>query len=251
MSPPKAVCLDVGWTLVYPRASLWDIFADVVREAGSQMMAVEAERLINDVVMATRPQAVEEFHRGAEYADSDEAFLALFETMSRGLFTFAGIGGDHEALTGRFLRRFWNPDNWVVFDDVIAAIERLRARGVRVGVLSNASSDLVDFLERLGLLPHFDFTVVSALEGTKKPDPRIFAHALRRAGTAPEETVHVGDMYIEDVLGPRRVGVRPLLMERGTRAMFPHFPESERHPAERFEIVRGLDDVLAAVGLAS
>jgi len=248
MRLPKAVSLDVGWTLVYPRASLWDVFAEVGREAGSRMTAADAEAMVNGFVMATRAQSVEEFQRGAQYDDSDEAFLALFETMSRVLFTLAGIAGDHAALTGRFLRRFWNPDNWAVFDDVISAIDRLRGLGIRVGVLSNASSDLVDLLDRLGLLRHLDFTVVSALERTKKPDRRIFEPALRCAGTVPDETVHVGDMYIEDVLGPQHIGVRALLMERGPRSMFPRFAESERHPGERFEIVRSLDDVLRAVG---
>ncbi len=250
MPLPKAVSLDVGWTLVYPRASLWDVFADIGREAGSTMTSEEAEALVNNVLMATHRHAIDEFQRGAEYTDSDEAFLALFDSLSRLLFNLAGVTGDHDRLSALFLERFWSPDNWMVYDDVIAAIERMRTRGIRVGVLSNASSDLRGFLERLGLLPHFDFTVISAVEGTKKPDRRIFEHALQRAGTAPSEIVHVGDMYIEDILGARNVGVRPLLMERGSRSMFPHFPESARHPAERFEIVRTLDDVLAATGLA-
>src|SRR5262245_42032250 len=195
MAAPKAITLDVGWTLAYPRVSLWDIFAAVGGEAGSTMTADQAEEVVNSMLMATRMHAIEEFQRGAEYSDSDEAFFALFGTMSRLLFNFAGITGDADALSARFLERFWSPDNWMVYEDVIDALERLRARGVRVGVLSNASSDLVNFLDRLQLLPHFDFTVISAVEGTKKPDRRIFEHALRRAGAPPGDTVHVGDMY--------------------------------------------------------
>ena len=40
---------------------------------------------------------------------------------------------------------------------MIDSIERLRARKIRIGILSNATSALVGFLEELGLLQHFDF----------------------------------------------------------------------------------------------
>ena len=34
-------------------------------------------------------------------------------------------------------------------------------------------------------------------------------------------------MYLEDILGGRGAGVHTLLMERGTRSLFPSFRESE------------------------
>lgn len=48
-----------------------------------------------------------------------------------------------------------------------------------------------------------------------KPHREIFDEALRRAGCAPEEAVHIGDSYDTDVTGARAAGIRPLLLLRG------------------------------------
>ena len=247
---PKAVFFDVGWTLAYPRASLWDIFAGLGGEAGERMASLDAERMVHSLMWANRERSVADFEAGASYTDSDAEFLALFSTMARAIFALASVPGDHDAMALQFMERFWNRDNWVAFPDAVHTIRRLRERGVRVGVLSNAGSDLLGFLEQIGLLDLFDFTVVSAIEGTKKPDRRIYRRALECAGVRPEEAVHVGDMYLEDVLGARRAGVRPLLIDRGTLAMFPNHPESAHHATRNFDIVRDLGEVLAAVGVA-
>src|SRR5262249_45824550 len=153
------------------------------------MAAVEAERLVHSLMWANREHAVAEFEAGASYTDSDEEFLALFSTMARAIFALASVPGDHDLMGRRFVERFWNRDNWVAFPDAADAIRRLRERGIRVGVLSNAGSDLLGFLDQIGLLGLFDFTVVSAIEGTKKPDRRIYERALERAGVRPEEAV--------------------------------------------------------------
>jgi putative hydrolase of the HAD superfamily len=249
-SRPKAIFFDVGWTLVHPRESLWDIFAALAREVGAPMDARQAEELVYSLMSANRENAVAEFESGASYSDSDAEFALLFTTMARAIFTIAGFPGDHDALALRFMERFWTRDNWVVYPEVVEAIGELRGHGVRVGILSNAGSDLLDFLGLLDLLRHVDFTVVSAIEGMKKPDSRIFTRALERAGVAPEHAVHVGDMYLEDILGARRVGVRPLLMERGALAMFPNHPESANHSPPSFDVVRDVHEVLKAAGLA-
>ena len=53
------------------------------------------------------------------------------------------------------------------------------------------------------------------LVGVAKPDPRIFELGLRAAGTAPEETVYIGDSYFIDVVGARRVGLGAVLFDPG------------------------------------
>ena len=85
------------------------------------------------------------------------------------------------------------------------------------------------------------FAVVSAIVGTKKPDRRIFERALEQAGVEAPNAAHIGDMYLEDILGARNVGVRPFLIDRGRKSLFPSFPEAAEHSPEEVEIVRGLD----------
>lgn len=244
---PEAVFLDVGWTLIYPRQSIWELLSVVSVEAGGALRPETAEGLIHQFMTARRPEAVTQFEGGAEYADSNEEFAAQFLAMCQAVFGVAGVPGDPADLCRRFLDRFWRADTWAVFPDVLEGIGRLRERGLRVGVLSNADSRLVEFLDELGLLAHLDFTVVSAIEGTKKPDRRIFECALQRAGVDASAAVHVGDMYLEDILGARNAGVRAILIDRGPHRMFPNHPEAAGHPAEACEVVRDLLEVVAAL----
>lgn len=249
MNPIKAVFFDVGWTLSYPQRSLWDCFAEVIREEGIETSSDEVERAAYSMVAGRREQAITEFLDGAEYPDSDEAFEAIFLAMGHVMFKKVGLEGDSNARTRDVLERFWLLENWAVYPDVIDAIERLRARGILLGILSNATSDLVGFLEEIGLLQYFDFSVVSAIAGTRKPGRRIFELALAHAGVEPARAAHVGDMYLEDILGARNAGVRPFLIDRGRKSLFPSYPEAAEHSPEEVEIVRGLAPMLGALGV--
>jgi putative hydrolase of the HAD superfamily len=249
VNPLKAVFFDVGWTLSYPERSLWDCFTEVIREGGVYIHPEKVENIAYSLVASRREQAIREFLDGAEYADSDEQFEALFLAMGHLMFSKVGLDGDHNGLTRDVLERFWLLENWEIYPDVIDVLERLRARKVRIGVLSNATSALVGFLEEIGLLPYFDFAVVSAIEGTKKPDRRIFERALEQAGVKPAHAAHVGDMYLEDILGARNAGIRPFLIDRGRRSIFPSYPEAAEHSVEDVEVVQGLDPMLRALGV--
>ncbi|MCK6556105.1 HAD-IA family hydrolase [Candidatus Binatia bacterium] len=244
MPSTRAVFLDVGWTMAYPRASMWEIFADLCRDAGVPATAEGCEEMVRALWRAAAEHAEERFRDGAEYSDSDAEFAAMFEQLGRVIFSQLGVDGDHAALARRFLDRFWSDANWAVFPEVHEALRALRGRGVRVGVLSNAPSNLPLFLDRLGIAPLVDFVVVSAVEGVRKPDRRIFAAALDRAGVDPEAALHVGDMYLEDIVGGRGAGLRTLLIERGARALFPSFRESEGRALAAETIVNDLEQVI-------
>ena len=248
MATIRAVSLDVGWTLAYPRASMWDIFADLCTQAGVPTAPESCEQLVRGLWSVGAEHAEQRFHAGASYSDSDEEFAGMFVQMGRLTFAQMGVADGHDELMQRFLQTFWNEDNWTVFPEVLEVLAALRARGLRVGVLSNAPSNLPSFLQRLGLVPHLDFTVVSAIEGVKKPDRRIFEVTLSRAGVAPHETLHVGDMYLEDIVGGRAAGVNTLLMERGKRALFPNFRESEGRNLASGTVVNDLNELLGRLG---
>jgi putative hydrolase of the HAD superfamily len=250
MNRTKAVFLDVGWTLLYPRESLWEIFAAVSTEAGAEISAAEIEGFVHSLTHRSRDRAIAQLESGARYSDSDEEFVALFHALGQLVYRRAGVPGDYDSFAAGFFERFWKAENWAIFPEVFDALEELRRRGVRLAALSNAGSDLVAFLDALGLYKWFDFAVVSAIEGVKKPDRRIFERALERASVEAHEAIHVGDMFLEDVLGARRAGLRPLLMDRGERAMFPNHPEVAEHPPGSLEVVRNLHDVVAALDSA-
>ncbi len=245
MAEIRAVSLDVGWTLAYPTKSMWEIFADLCNEAGAVTTAEKCEGLVRALWRMGEKNAEDHFRSGAQYEDSDDSFRGQFNQLGMIVFSQLGLDTDHSEIMEQFYERFWNLADWRIFPDVLAGIRGLRDQGVRVGVLSNAPSDMKQLLEHLGILPLLDFCVISAVERTKKPDRRIFETTVARAGVPAENVVHVGDMYLEDILGGGAAGIQTLLMERGRNALFPSFPESEGRPIDSSRVVKDLGGVLA------
>jgi epoxide hydrolase-like predicted phosphatase len=75
---------------------------------------------------------------------------------------------------------------------MLEAIGRIRARGLRAGALTNNWISEDGGAE--GLRPYFDVFVESAVEGLRKPDPRIFVLACERLGVTPAEAVFLDDI---------------------------------------------------------
>ena len=97
--------------------------------------------------------------------------------------------------------------------EVPPALERLRAAGHRLVVVSNANGTLEAHFARLDLARHFDVLIDSAIEGVEKPDPRLFHIALERSGSRADTTVHAGDFFHIDVVGARGAGLQAWLID--------------------------------------
>ncbi|HZB22880.1 MAG TPA: HAD-IA family hydrolase [Gaiellaceae bacterium] len=87
-------------------------------------------------------------------------------------------------------------------DGTLDALERLRARGLSLCVVSNWDIGLHDWLAGLGVP-----VVTSADAGAPKPDPAPFRRALELLATRPERTLHVGDGE-SDRAGAAAMGMR-------------------------------------------
>ena len=123
--------------------------------------------------------------------------------------------GDLAARVVRALRdgvatqRLWSQ----VLPGVPEALQTLRDAGFRLVVVSNSDGTIEDGLASLGLRALLHGVVDSAVVGAEKPDPAIFRHALDLAGTDPDRTLHVGDLFSVDVLGARASGLHAVLLD--------------------------------------
>ncbi len=91
-----------------------------------------------------------------------------------------------------------------------ALLESLRARGLKLGLVSNAFDPpwlLHRDLERLGVADRLDAAVFSSEVGRRKPDAEIFERALDELGVGASRTLFVGDSLHHDVGGAARLGM--------------------------------------------
>lgn len=111
-----------------------------------------------------------------------------------------------------------------LFEDVLPALQRLRAR-FRLMALSNGNADLAV----IGLSSFFEHAIVAREAGAAKPDARIFEVLLQRAGLGPAQVVYVGDDPHADVAGARSAGMPAVWIDRFGRP----WPEDIEPPAHR------------------
>ncbi len=90
--------------------------------------------------------------------------------------------------------------------DSRALLARLRPR-VALGVISNFYGNLALILEEVGIAPLLDTIIDSGCVGLSKPDPEIFALAVRELGCRPAEALYVGDSFEKDIRGAHQAGL--------------------------------------------
>jgi HAD superfamily hydrolase (TIGR01662 family) len=114
----------------------------------------------------------------------------------------------------------------------------------RLGCITNTLADTATIramLRNHGMEQMMGSVVVSADEGWRKPHPSLFEKAMRELGTAPAESVFVGDSPLHDIAGAKAVGMRAVLTRQYVQR-----PIDNSTPAPDAIIghVRELDDVV-------
>jgi putative hydrolase of the HAD superfamily len=121
------------------------------------------------------------------------------------------------------------------FPEIPSALAALRAKGLKLGVITNGSTQMQEMkIRQLGFEDFFDCVLISDREGLRKPDPRIFELALERLGVTAGEAWYVGDHPVADVRGA---------FDAGLTAVWRYTPHWPRPEAPAYEI-RALDELL-------
>ena len=121
-------------------------------------------------------------------------------------------------------------------------LERLRADGLKIGLLTNSTvNEQTGKIQRLGLVPLLDVVVISEAVGCAKPDPRIFTQTLEKLQCNCEEVIMFGDSWTNDVQGARAVGIRAVWLNRYGR------PCPDATLANEIVALEPLETVLAAL----
>jgi putative hydrolase of the HAD superfamily len=109
-----------------------------------------------------------------------------------------------------------------VYDDVEPTLARLRGAGIKTAIVSNSPWGSPAALwrkeiERLGLRRQVDADVFCGDVGWRKPARPIFERVLRELGVPAARSLFVGDDPRWDLVGPRALGMRAVLIGRTGR----------------------------------
>ncbi|MBA8926036.1 putative hydrolase of the HAD superfamily [Kutzneria viridogrisea] len=105
--------------------------------------------------------------------------------------------------------------SWRVFEDTLPCLDWLRATGIKVAAVTNASGPHQRAkIAAVGLSEFFDEVVIAGELGVAKPDPAIFRTACLDLGVDLAETVHVGDRLDLDAIGARDAGMHGVWLNR-------------------------------------
>ncbi len=109
-------------------------------------------------------------------------------------------------------------DNAYVYDGVKQSLDAVRAKGVRLAVVTNKPyAAAVKMVESLFGKGYFDFILGATEDNPKKPDPYMPTKALEAVGARGENTVYYGDSDV-DVLTARSVGAKAVACSWGFRS---------------------------------
>lgn len=96
-------------------------------------------------------------------------------------------------------------------DDVVSTIAALRARGYRIGVVTNGFSLPQNAkLDLSGLRPWLDICIAAGDEEVQKPNPEVFRRCAAKLGVPCACCVYVGDYPPNDVYGPLEAGMQAI-----------------------------------------
>ena len=231
---PRAILFDVGFTLTFQDGARIAAYAAKAGLTADPAALERAEQALRSELRERQNVPLRTHSDGG-----NSWLLGLFRRLLA-LAEIQGAGDLLDRAAATILREHLAVNAWSrVGAGVAEALQRLRAGGFRLAVVSNSEGTVEAMLIEQQLRDYFDTVVDSAVVGVAKPDPRIFEIALERLGVAAADALMVGDSPSADVDGASAAGVRAALIDP-----YDFYPWSR---APRFRDVPALTDLLLAL----
>jgi putative hydrolase of the HAD superfamily len=185
------------------RAVVFDLFGTLIDDSPP----ADYGRFLAETAVAleTDPHRFEELWDAHDVARYTGPIEACFQTICAEL----GVADYGPALALRLerLRGLLVPR-----PDAVSTLRELRNRGFRLGMISNASSELSGLWVESAFEPLFDAVLFSADERMMKPDRRLYARMAELLDVAPDECLFVGDGAYRELQGAAGAGMAPVLI---------------------------------------
>jgi putative hydrolase of the HAD superfamily len=200
----EAVIFDVDFTLAKPGP---DLGPEGYRTLGRRF-GLDLDPTRYD---AARRKAIAKLKRHPELDHDEEVWVLFTERIIQGM----GGAGDTYACALEMTRAWERAEHFELYEDALPVLDGLRARGLKLGLLSNTGRDLDVFVSHHRI--EVDAILTSRVHGKTKPHETIFRAMLEKLAVAPATAVMVGDDPEDDIAGARSVGIEAWLVDREGR----------------------------------
>jgi putative hydrolase of the HAD superfamily len=202
----EAVLFDAAGTLIETHEPVGTTYAHFARRQGVQLPADRMHDAFRRVLRNAPPMPVPR-DGSPDPRPEREWWRDVVRATIRAADASARFR-DFDAYFDALFEHFAQPGAWSVCPGAREALAALRARGLRLAVVSNFDRRLLGILDGLELGGEFETIVIPGLAGAAKPDPRIFEVALLRLDVPARRAVYVGDDPDQDVRAARAAGLR-------------------------------------------
>ena len=110
------------------------------------------------------------------------------------------------------------------YDDALDAVEYLKRKGFKLGIITNSDGEWGDKRQRLNRFPlisYFDVILISG-ENNIKPKPNLqpFILACEKLNLSTDNCVMVGDDPVKDCLAAKKAGLHSILVDRNNKVKY-------------------------------
>jgi putative hydrolase of the HAD superfamily len=201
----RAVIFDVDFTIARPGP---DLGPEGYRRLGERF-GLELDPARYD---DARAAALVDLKRHPELDHDEEIWVLFTQRIIEGM---GGAGADTYRAAVEMERAWMLAHHFELYDDALPTLEAVRARGLKIGLLSNSARDLDEFVAHHAL--RVDAVLTSRTHGKTKPHETIFRQMLELLRVDAEEALMVGDTLEDDVEGARAAGIDAVLVDREGR----------------------------------
>jgi putative hydrolase of the HAD superfamily len=210
---PRAMLIDMDDTILsaYGRADIaWNTIAS---EFAGELASLSPQQVAAAIV-----DSGHRFWASAEAAWRLKLAEARQEVVKGGFATLAAAGQPALStdLAIRLADRFtaYRDEQMFMFPGAHDAIDALKARGVKLALVTNGAADTQRAkVERFALTHRFDHIQIEGEHGFGKPDERAYRHAMQALGVTAPETWMIGDNLEWEIEAPQRLGIYAIWMD--------------------------------------
>ena len=211
--PIKSVLFDLGYTLIYFSGDFYKVILESYLVLADDLIRLGYP--VDRIDFACQfSQKMQEYYKQREI----DFLERPIERIVKEIFTenHQDLLSDEALQHAMQMMYLFTEKNWLLEEDTHETLQLLLDQGYKLAIVSNASNawDVQNLIDIHQLRKYFSTILISASEGIRKPNPKIFQVAADQLQIPLSETVMVGDTLEADILGAHNAGIRGIWISR-------------------------------------